>query len=161
MSLIEQHDVVQNGSQRFETRSASSRLVFSPGQVIAAALGLVTAVIGIITLSHAGIDGTMNVPVVQAAGLHQSAILGLAELGLGLLLILGASSLRVSRLGGQSRRADGSWRCRDRRRGTDHFAATSARFTGPAGCSWWVASLRSWPVASGDVVRTRRTVESA
>ena len=160
MSLIEQHDVVQNGSQRFETRSASSRLVFSPGQVIAATLGLVTAVIGIITLSRAGIDGTMNVPVVQAAGLHQSAILGLAELGLGLLLILGASSyayrgLVVSLgvlmvLGGVVIGAAGPTILRDL--GTVHGTGWVLMVGGiiaiVAGCM-------------GRVVRTRRTVESA
>jgi hypothetical protein len=92
MSLIEQHDVVENGNARVETRASSSRVVVSPGQVVAGALGLVDAVIGIITLSRAGIDGTLNVPVVQAAGLHQSAMVGVGELVLGLLLILGASS---------------------------------------------------------------------
>jgi hypothetical protein len=92
MSVIEQRDVVQSGNMRIETRASSSRFVVSPGQVVAGALGLVAAVIGIITLSRAGIDGTLNVPIVQAAGLHQSAMVGLGELVFGLLLILGASS---------------------------------------------------------------------
>ena len=50
------------------------------------------AIIGIITLSRAGIDSTMNVPIVRVAGLHQSAMVGAGELVLGLLLILGATS---------------------------------------------------------------------
>jgi hypothetical protein len=90
MSVVEHHDVVETGDTRTDTRVASSRLVVSPGQVIAGVLGLVIAVIGIITVSRAGIDSSMNVPMVRTVGLDQSAMLGAAELGLGLLLILGA-----------------------------------------------------------------------
>jgi hypothetical protein len=92
MSVVEHHDVVETGDTRTDTRVASSRLVVSPGQVIAGVLGLVIAVIGIITVSRAGIDSSMNVPMVRTVGLDQSAMLGAAELGLGLLLILGAMS---------------------------------------------------------------------
>ncbi len=92
MSVVEHRDVVESGSGRVERRAATSRFVLSPGQVIAGILGIVMAIIGIITLSRAGIDGTMNVPIVQTAGLHQSAMVGAGELVLGLLLILGASS---------------------------------------------------------------------
>ena len=92
MSVVERHDVVQAGNERVETRVATSRLVFSPGQILAGALGLVVAIIGVITASRGGIDGSLNQPIVQAAGLHQSAMLGLIELGLGLLLIIGSLS---------------------------------------------------------------------
>ena len=67
-------------------------MVFSPGQVIAGILGLVVAVIGAIAVSRGGIDGSLNVPIVRVAGFDQSALLGLTELGAGLLLILAALS---------------------------------------------------------------------
>ena len=92
MSVVDHRDVVDSGDARLERRVATSRFVFSPGQILAGALGLAMAVIGIITAARAGIDSSLNTPVVQVAGLHQSAMLGLIELGLGLLLILGASS---------------------------------------------------------------------
>jgi hypothetical protein len=92
MSVEEHHDVVETGDARTETRVATSRLVVSPGQVLAGVLGLVIAVIGVITVSRAGIDSSMNDPIVRAAGFDQSALLGSIELGLGLLLILGALS---------------------------------------------------------------------
>ena len=92
MSIVQRHDVIETGDVRRETRVAASRFVFSPGQVIAGALGLVTTIIGIITLARGGIDSTMNQPLVQVAGLHQSAMLGAIELGLGLLLVLGSLS---------------------------------------------------------------------
>jgi hypothetical protein len=92
MSVLEHHDVVESGDARTDTRVATTRLVVSPGQVIAAVLGLVTATIAIMTVSRAGIDTTLNVPMVRVAGLDQSAMLGAIELVVGLLLILGASS---------------------------------------------------------------------
>jgi len=92
MNVVERHDVVQAGDERSETRVASSRFVFSPGQILAGVLGLVVAVIGVITASRGGIDGSLNQPIVQTAGLHQSAMLGVIELGVGLLLILGSLS---------------------------------------------------------------------
>ncbi len=90
MSVVEHHDVVDTGDARTETTVATSRLVVSPGQVIAGVLGLVIGVIGIMAVSRGGIDSSLNVPMVRTAGLDQSAMLGLAELGVGLLLILGA-----------------------------------------------------------------------
>jgi hypothetical protein len=92
MSYVEHHDVVEAGDLRSETRTATSRVVVSPGQIVAGALGLIVAIIGVITVSRAGIDSSMNDPIVRAAGFDQSAMLGAIEVGLGLLLILGALS---------------------------------------------------------------------
>jgi hypothetical protein len=92
MSYVEHHDVVEADDIRSETRTATSRVVVSPGQVIAGVLGLVVAVIGVVTVARAGIDSSMNDPIVRASGFDQSALLGAIEVGLGLLLILGALS---------------------------------------------------------------------
>jgi hypothetical protein len=92
MSVVEHRDVYEDANSRTETSIATSRIVVSPGQVIAGVLGLVLAIVGVITVARAGIDGTLNVPVVRAGGFDQSAMVGLAELGLGLLLVLGALS---------------------------------------------------------------------
>ena len=90
MSIVEHREVVDTGDLRSETRATSSRFVFSPGQILAGILGIVVAVIGIIAMSRAGIDGSLNKPVVEVAGTDQSAMLGIAEFALGLLLVLGA-----------------------------------------------------------------------
>ena len=90
MTIQEHREIVSTDGVQAETRVTTSHFVFSPGQVIAAVLGAVTAIIGIIAIARAGIDGSLNVPVVSAAGLHESAMVGLIELGLGLLLLLGA-----------------------------------------------------------------------
>ena len=92
MSVEEHHEVVETGDARTETTVATTRLAVSPGQVLAGVLGLVIAVIAIMTVARAGIDSSMNEPIVRAASFDQSAMLGSIELGLGLLLILGALS---------------------------------------------------------------------
>jgi len=92
MSVVEHHDVVDTGDTRTDTRVATSRMVVSPGQVIAGVLGVVIAAIGIMAMSRGGLDSSLNEPMVRTAGIDQSAMLGAAELGVGLLLILGALS---------------------------------------------------------------------
>lgn len=92
MSVVEHHEVTETGDARTDTKVATTRLVVSPGQVIAGVLGLVIAIIGVIAVARGGIDSSLNVPIVRTAGFDQSAMLGLIELGLGLLLILGALS---------------------------------------------------------------------
>jgi hypothetical protein len=90
VSIVEHREVVDTGDLRSETRATSSRFVFSPGQILAGILGIVVAVIGIIAMSRGGLDGSLNKPVVDVAGTDQSAMLGIAEFALGLLLVLGA-----------------------------------------------------------------------
>jgi len=90
MTISEHRDIVQTPDVRTETKVSTARMVWSPGQVITALLGIVIAVIGVIATSRGGIDGSLNTPVVRVADLQHSALLGLLELGAGLLLILGA-----------------------------------------------------------------------
>lgn len=88
------HDEVANTSNGAvnETRIRRSRLSFSPGQIVGGLVGVVTTLIGVIAVTRSGIDGTLNVPVVRVLGLNQSAMVGIAEVVLGLLLIAGAAS---------------------------------------------------------------------
>jgi len=159
MSVVEHRDVYETPEARAETRVASTRIVVSPGQVIASALGLVIAIVGAITVARGGFDSSLNVPMVRAGGFDQSAMVGLAELGLGLLLILGALSYATRGLvvavgvlmviGGVIIGAAGPTILRDL--GTVH------------GTGWalMVAGIIAIVAGSlGRMVRTRRTVES-
>ena len=92
MSIVEHREVVDSDDVRSETRVASSRFVFSPGQILAGVLGVVVAIIGIIAMSRGGLDGSLKKPLVEVAGTDQSAMLGIAEFAAGLLLGLGAMS---------------------------------------------------------------------
>jgi uncharacterized membrane protein HdeD (DUF308 family) len=68
---------------------------FAPDAVIAAVVGLVLLVVGLLALVRAGLDGPMDEPVVEVLGFTHTAALGLIEAVIGAcLLIAGASSWR-------------------------------------------------------------------
>ncbi len=92
MSVIEQRDTYESPDVTRQTNVAATRVAIGPGQVIAFALGLAIAIIGAITAARGTIDSSLNVPMVRTAGFDQSALVGLVELGLGVLLVLGALS---------------------------------------------------------------------
>jgi hypothetical protein len=92
MSVVEHRDTYESPDVRADRTVESTRVAISPGQVIAFALGLALAIIGAITAARGTIDSSLNVPMVRTAGFDQSAMMGLIELGLGLLLVLGALS---------------------------------------------------------------------
>jgi hypothetical protein len=75
-------------------RTASVRR-FAPDAVIAALVGLVLLVIGLLAVVRGGFDGPMEDPVVEVLGFTHTTTLGLIEIVLGTcLLISGASSWR-------------------------------------------------------------------
>ena len=66
--------------------------------VLAGVLGLATAIVGVMAISRAGLDGSLNVPVARAAAFNQSAMVGLGEFAAGLLLVLAALSYATRNL---------------------------------------------------------------
>lgn len=75
-------------------RTASVRR-FAPDAIIAAVVGLVLLVIGLLAVVRGGFDGPMEDPVVEVLGFTHTTTLGLIEIVLGTcLLISGASSWR-------------------------------------------------------------------
>jgi len=111
------------------------------------------------TLARGGIDSSLNEPIVRASFVNQSALLGAIELGLGLLLVLGALSYAsrglivfvgvVMVLGGVLLGAAGSTILRDA--GTVHG-------TGWAIMAGGIIALVA--ASLGRVIRTRRSVTS-
>jgi hypothetical protein len=74
-------------------RAYNSR--FAPDAIIAAVVGLVILVVGLIAIIRGGFDGPMSDPVVQVAGFTHTTTLGLIEIVIGAaLLIAGATSSR-------------------------------------------------------------------
>lgn len=72
---------------------------FTPDAVIAALVGLVLLIVGLLAVVRGGFDGDMNVPVVEVLGFTHTTTLGLIEAGLGVcLLICGATSSRSGAL---------------------------------------------------------------
>ena len=73
------------------TRSSySSR--FAPDAIIAALVGLVALVVGLIAITRAGFDGPMSDPVVEVLGFTHTTTLGLIEIGIGLCLLISAAA---------------------------------------------------------------------
>ncbi len=72
---------------------------FEPDAVIAAAVGLVVLVIGLIAIVRGGFDGPMSTPVVEVLGFTHTTQLGLIEIAIGgALLVSGATRSRSGAL---------------------------------------------------------------
>jgi hypothetical protein len=65
---------------------------FTPGVLVAGVVAIVLLVLGGITVARAGIDSSLDQPVVEVAGYTGTALLGLIELVFGLLLLIAALS---------------------------------------------------------------------
>lgn len=94
MNTFERHDEVidtPGGAQVESTKT--SRFAMGPGQILGGALGVVITIFGGLAITRAGIDSTLNVPVVNVAGFAQGAAVGIGEVVLGLILIAGAASV--------------------------------------------------------------------
>lgn len=73
--------------------TSSSR--FAPDAMLAAAIGVVLVVIGLIVTIRGGFSGPMSTPVVTVVGFMHTTILGMVEIGVGVcLLIAGATQSR-------------------------------------------------------------------
>jgi hypothetical protein len=72
---------------------------FAPDAIIAALVGLVIMVVGLIAIVRGGFDGPMSDPVVSVLGFTHTTTLGLIEIGIGFcLLISGAVRSRSGEL---------------------------------------------------------------
>jgi hypothetical protein len=69
-------------------RTRERTWTFAPGQLISFAVGLGFVVVGILALVRAELGGSLATPVVEVLGLSHTAWLGLAEIGLGVLLMV-------------------------------------------------------------------------
>lgn len=65
---------------------------FAPDALIAAAVGLVILVVGLIAIVRGGFDGPMSDPVVSVVGFTHTTTLGLIEVGIGFCLLLSGAT---------------------------------------------------------------------
>jgi hypothetical protein len=86
--------VIDQGVAVSRVRTSSSAR-FAPDALIAAGVGLVLIVIGLIAITRGGFSGSMSDPVIEVLGFRHTTTLGLIEIGIGVvLLIAGASRSR-------------------------------------------------------------------
>jgi uncharacterized membrane protein HdeD (DUF308 family) len=90
MSVYRHDDIVDTPVGT--TRSTVRARRFSPGQVVSGVLGAFLLVLGIVAVTRTGVDASLNQPVTELFGLKHSAYVGLFEVFVGLLLLLGAGS---------------------------------------------------------------------
>jgi hypothetical protein len=76
--------------RQVRTMSGSSR--YAPDAVIAALVGLVLLVIGLIAIVRGGFSGPMSDPVVNVLGFTHTTTLGLIEIGLGVCLLVSGTT---------------------------------------------------------------------
>lgn len=77
----------------------ASSTQYAPDAVVAAVVGLVLLVVGLIVVVRAGVSGPMSSPVVTVLGFRHTATLGILEAAIGLcLLASGAARARGAEL---------------------------------------------------------------
>ncbi len=73
-----------------ETVLTSRTSGFTPGVLVAGVVAIGLLILGGITAARAGIDGSLDQPIVEVAGYTTTALLGLIELVFGFLLLIAA-----------------------------------------------------------------------
>jgi len=87
------HTRQEVSEQSVSTRTRERSWTFAPGQLVSLVAGVGLIAVGIVALIRADVDGSLSTPVVQVLDYSHTAWLGIAEIGLGLLLVLaGAGS---------------------------------------------------------------------
>ena|SRR5215207_7297949 len=90
MASYEHRDVVDTPQSR--TAAVSRTRHFSPGQILTGIVGALLVIVGIVAVTRTGIDGSLNTPPTDIFGLAHSALIGIVEIGAGLLLLVGSAS---------------------------------------------------------------------
>lgn len=80
--------VRQEVTKPVSTRTRERSWTFAPGQLVSLVVGLGLIAVGVVALVRADVNGSLSTPVVEVLGYTHTAWLGLAEIALGLLLVL-------------------------------------------------------------------------
>ncbi len=95
----EHREIVDDGVHTQAAEVDTHRMEISPGRWILGLVGLLLGIVGVVVVVRAGIDSNLDTPVVDVLGMGHSAIVGLIELGAGVLLVLSAASESTRPLG--------------------------------------------------------------
>lgn len=90
-------EVVEHGPAVVHRRVAtSSGRRFAIDSVIVGLVGLALVIVGLIAVTRAGVDGSMEEPVVDVIGFTHTTLLGFLEVGIGLCLVIAAAATSKS-----------------------------------------------------------------
>ncbi len=89
---VRYEEVITNDADMTRRAVKEHHRSINPGRIVGGLVGLVLAIVGVVTIAKTGIDSSLDRPVEEVLGMKQSAVVGLAEFAIGLLIILGAAS---------------------------------------------------------------------
>ena len=87
-AVVVQRETVQPVATHTRQRSS----MIAPGQIVSLIAGAGLITVGILALIRAELDGSLATPVVEVLGYTHTAWLGIAEIGVGLLLMLAGAT---------------------------------------------------------------------
>ena len=85
--VVREQVVVENPTPVVSSRRVVGARSFDPAAVLAVLLAIALGVVGAVALARAGLEDPIDEPVVQVAGVSHTAVLGLIELGMALVLL--------------------------------------------------------------------------
>jgi membrane-bound ClpP family serine protease len=91
-AVVVERDRVDQTVEPVATRTRQRSSMVAPGQIVSLIAGAGLITVGIIALIRAELDGSLSTPVVEVLGYTHTAWLGIAEIGVGLLLLLAGAS---------------------------------------------------------------------
>jgi len=94
MSLLHRDQVHHDAIDPTISTTRERAWTFAPGQLVSLIIGIGTVAVGVVALVRAGIDGSLSEPVVGVLGYTHTAWLGIAEIGVGLFLMMAGVDAR-------------------------------------------------------------------
>ena len=85
--VVREHVVVEQSAPVTSSRRVVGARSFDPAAVLAVLLAIALGVVGAVAVARAGLEGPFDEPVVQVAGVSHTAVLGLIEIGMALVLL--------------------------------------------------------------------------
>jgi hypothetical protein len=82
-------DVLEQRPWRAHEEHTVTERGFSPGQILILLAGAAALAFGIVAVARTGLDGSLSQPVDTVLGWNHTALLGLFEIGVGALMIVG------------------------------------------------------------------------
>jgi hypothetical protein len=86
---VTRHDVILEQRPWAMEEHTTTERGQSPGQILILLAGAASLALGIVAVARTGLDGSLSQPVDTVLGWNHTALLGLFEIGAGVLMILG------------------------------------------------------------------------
>ncbi len=120
--------------------------VFTPARILGIAAGAVLIIFGLVALARGDLSGSVDEPVVKVAGWSHTPLLGLIEIGAGVLLVLSSSVMSMEMMMGAVIAVGGIVALIEPKVLSDNLSIDS-------GLAWLVIILGAVPFAAAAITR--------